>query len=311
MTTQNHANANELSHTSTKDSNLTNTHISFIGGGNMAVAMLAGLRSNGFASQQLLVIEPDENKRTSLNKQFNVQTHTELNAIFSVKKHDTHVLVLAVKPQQLKAVCNAISKKLSDNMSLASNTNESPSQLLIVSIAAGISANMLENWLGGYRNIVRVMPNTPAQIQAGVSALYALPSVSNQHQSTANAILQAVGATLWLTDETKMDAVTAISGSGPAYVFYLIEALQAAGEKLGLAQDEAKLLALQTFAGASQLAAQSQISVSTLRAQVTSKGGTTEQGIAVLESENISQIVYEAARAASEKSIALQRELLT
>lgn len=311
MTTQINTSTADLSQTTTKDFNLTNTHISFIGGGNMAVAMLAGLRANGFASQQLLVIEPDEDKRASLTKQFNVQTHCDLNAVFSVEQNDTHVLVMAVKPQQLKAVCNAISMRLSDKVSLGTHIHLFQSQLLIVSIAAGISANMLENWLGGHRNIVRVMPNTPAQIQAGVSALYALPSVSVQHQSTANAILQAVGATLWLTDEAKMDAVTAISGSGPAYVFYLIEALQAAGEKLGLTQDEAKLLALQTFAGASQLAAQSQLAVTTLRAQVTSKGGTTEQGIAVLEATNISQIIYEAARAAADKSIALQSELLT
>ncbi len=153
------------------------------------------------------------------------------------------------------------------------------------------------------------MPNTPAQIQAGVSALYALASVNQQQRDQATTILAAVGKTLWLDDETKMDAVTAISGSGPAYVFYLIEALQEAAIGLGLKQEEAQMLAVQTFAGAGLLAAQSTTDVKTLRAQVTSKGGTTEQGILALETANIKNIMMLVAKAAADKSRTLGDDL--
>jgi pyrroline-5-carboxylate reductase len=153
------------------------------------------------------------------------------------------------------------------------------------------------------------MPNTPAQIRAGVSALYAMSGVSELQRSQAETILTAVGKTLWLEDEEKMDAVTAISGSGPAYVFYFIEALQEAGVLLGLNETEAKLLALETFAGAGLLALQSALEIKTLRAQVTSKGGTTEQGVLALETANIKNTVYAAARAAADKSKLLGDQL--
>lgn len=274
---------------------LNDTHITFIGGGNMAHAIVGGLLADGFDTQRILVVDPDKVKCTELEKTYQVQTASSIQAIQSVEKKDTNVIILAVKPQQLGDVCNELSPIVS--------------QELVISIAAGISAPLLARWLNQYPHIVRVMPNTPAQIQAGVSALFALPSVKNEKKAQADAILQAVGATLWLADEAKMDAVTAISGSGPAYVFYLIEALQAAGEDLGLTQQEAKLLALQTFAGASQLAIQSDVDVATLRAQVTSKGGTTEQGVAKLEDANIKEIMRKVARAAAEKSIALGQAL--
>ncbi len=280
---------------------LNHTHITFIGGGNMAVAILAGLQTNGVAGHQVMVIEPDQDKRTILTKKFGVSTANDIQAIQSVEKYDTNVIILAVKPQQLKSVCDDLSPLL---------LHTADSQALVISIAAGISAPVLSTWLNDYQQIVRVMPNTPAQIQAGVSALYALPTVSVKNQAQASAILEAVGAILWLKDEAKMDAVTAISGSGPAYVFYLIEALQAAAEGLGLTAEEAKLLALQTFAGASQLALQSEVDVKTLRAQVTSKGGTTEQGVAQLESADMMNIMQRATQAAAEKSAALGRDLL-
>jgi pyrroline-5-carboxylate reductase len=280
---------------------LNKTYIIFIGGGNMAVAILAGLQTNGVAGHQVLVIEPDADKRAMLTKQYGVTTASAIKAIQTVEKYDTNVIILAVKPQQLKAVCGDLSKLLIKNLD---------SQALVISIAAGIGVPVLSTWLNDYPQIVRVMPNTPAQIQAGASALYALPTVSAKNQMLASAILEAVGAILWLKDEAKMDAVTAISGSGPAYVFYLIEALQAAAESLGLTADEAKLLALQTFAGASQLALQSDLDVKTLRAQVTSKGGTTEQGVAQLEAANIIDIMRRAAQAAAAKSAALGRDLL-
>lgn len=264
--------------------------ISFIGGGNMARAIIGGLRNNGFDTSAITVIELDAVKREQLAQEFNVNvTDTYADIV------NTDVVLLAVKPQQLKAVCSQLSALLSTQ--------------LIISIAAGVRSTDMSRWLNGYQAIVRVMPNTPAQIQAGMSALYAMASVSQTQCDQATTILAAVGKTLWLTDESKMDAVTAISGSGPAYVFYLIEALQEAGIGLGLSDEEANMLALQTFAGASLLASQSIEDIKTLRAQVTSKGGTTEQGILALEAAKIKDSILLAAKAAAEKSLSLGNEL--
>lgn len=264
--------------------------ISFIGGGNMARAIIGGLKHNNFEMSAITVLELDAQKRVALAREFNVQV-TDTYAEFN----NTDVIVLAVKPQQLKAVCGQLSPVLATQ--------------LVVSIAAGVRCKDISRWLNNYPAIVRVMPNTPAQIQAGVSALYAMPNVSQDGREQANTILAAVGKTLWLETEDKMDAVTAISGSGPAYVFYLIEALQEAGVQLGLDHESATMLALQTFAGASLLAANSADDVKTLRAQVTSKGGTTEQGILVLEAANIKNAMSQAAQAAADKSIALGDQL--
>ncbi|MDI1310278.1 MAG: pyrroline-5-carboxylate reductase [Methylotenera sp.] len=257
--------------------------IGFIGGGNMAKAIIGGLKNNGFDMAAITVLELDAQKRAELTTDFSVRTCDNHDEI----RH-SDVIVLAVKPQQLREVCLQVMSILSTQ--------------LIISIAAGIRSVDISRWLNNYQAIVRVMPNTPAQIQAGVSALYAMASVSEEQRVQATTILAAVGKTLWLDDETKMDAVTAISGSGPAYVFYLIEALQEAGIGLGLQPDEAQMLALQTFAGAGLLAAQSTTDIKTLRAQVTSKGGTTEQGILALENANIKNIMLLAAKAAADKS---------
>jgi pyrroline-5-carboxylate reductase len=264
--------------------------INFIGGGNMARAIIGGLKQNGLDMSAITVLELNAEKRTELAQEFNVQVTDSYTGF-----NDTDVIVLAVKPQQLKQVCN--------------NLNAVLKSQLVVSIAAGVRSKDISRWLGNYRAIVRVMPNTPAQIQAGISALYAMPEVSEHQREQANIILAAVGKTLWLDDEAKMDAVTAISGSGPAYVFYFIEALQDAGLALGLGAEASKLLALETFAGASLLATQSKDDIKTLRAQVTSKGGTTEQGILALETGNIKDIISKAARAAADKSVMLGDQL--
>jgi pyrroline-5-carboxylate reductase len=264
-------------------------NISFIGGGNMARAIIGGLKNNDFDMTAITVIDPDEEKRKQLAAEFNVQVNDSYVENDNIKLN--HVIVLAVKPQQMKEVCTQLSHKISTQ--------------LIISIAAGIRTVDISRWLGNYPSIVRVMPNTPAQIQAGVSALFALPKVTQAQQSQASTILDAVGMTLWLNDEAKMDAVTAISGSGPAYVFYLIEALQDAAISLGMTAEESSMLAVQTFAGASLLASQSKTDIQTLRAQVTSKGGTTEQGILALESANIKNIILAAAKAAANKSKSL------
>ncbi len=256
----------------------------------MARAIIGGLKQNGFNMQTITVLEPDITKRKALSDAFQVST-CDHYAHFD----QCDVIVLSVKPQQLKEVCETLLPNLRSQ--------------LIISIAAGVRSQDISRWLNGYAAVVRVMPNTPAQIQAGVSALFALTQVTSKQRHQAETILAAVGKTLWLDEESKMDAVTAISGSGPAYVFYLIEALQEAAEALGLDQNAAKLLALETFAGASMLAKNSHEDVKTLRAQVTSKGGTTEQGILAMESGDIKTIILRAAQAAAEKSFKLGEQL--
>lgn len=269
-------------------------NISFIGGGNMARAIIGGLKNNDFDMSAITVIDPDVKKCEQLIAEFNVQVSDSYVENDNINKR-SHVIVLAVKPQQMREVCEQLSKKISSQ--------------LIISIAAGIRTTDISRWLGNYPSVVRVMPNTPAQIQAGVSALFAMPNVNQLQQDRASTILGAVGTTLWLDDEAKMDAVTAISGSGPAYVFYLIEALQDAAINLGMTAEESSMLAVQTFAGASLLASQSSADIKTLRAQVTSKGGTTEQGILALETANIKKIILVAAQAAADKSKSLGDDL--
>lgn len=260
-----------------------NLKISFIGGGNMARALISGLLQQGFAASHINVIESDAGKRASLKNDFGINVTEQLPSV-------THsdIIVLAVKPQQLRDVSIFLGSLLK--------------QQLLISIAAGVRLHDLARWLGGYQAIVRVMPNTPAQIQLGVSALFASPAVSESQRQQADHLLKAVGQTLWLDDENQMDAVTAISGSGPAYVFYLIEAMQEAAVSLGFSIEQAKMLSLQTFAGASQLAIKSEVDIVDLRHQVTSKGGTTERAIQSMQAADIKRIIVEAANAAAHRS---------
>lgn len=257
--------------------------ICFIGGGNMARALIGGLKNNGYQMSDINVIEPEAEKRAQLQADFGVQVTEQLP---SVTQAD--IVVLAVKPQQLRDLSIFLGSLLHKQ--------------LIISIAAGIRAKDIARWLGGYQSIVRVMPNTPAQIQAGISGLYALPEVTEHQHSQTETIMNAVGEVLWLDEESKMDAVTAISGSGPAYVFYFIEAMQQAALELGLNEDQAKILSLETFIGASLLAAQSLESTPTLRKQVTSKGGTTEQAIQTMEAASVKSAIIKATKAAASRS---------
>ena len=264
--------------------------ISFIGGGNMARALVSGLLDQGFAASGIEVIESDADKRQQLQTDFGIVTTEQLPSVVNAD-----VIVLAVKPQQLRDLSIFLGSLLQKQ--------------LVISIAAGIRCEDLARWLGGYQTIVRVMPNTPAQVLQGVSALYALPTVSEAQRAQAENILQAVGHTLWLTEESKMDAVTAISGSGPAYVFYFMEALQQAAIELGFSADEARMLTLQTFAGASTLATASSEPPAVLRAQVTSKGGTTEQALLSMENAAVKTAIIQAAHAAAARSQALGEQL--
>lgn len=264
--------------------------LGFIGGGNMAHALIVGLKQQAFAMQNITVIELEANRREVLTQALGINTSAELANIQACD-----VIVLAIKPQQLPDLAKKLAPLLKNQ--------------LVISIAAGIRLADLARWLGNYKTIVRAMPNTPAQIQAGVTGLYAMPSVTPAQISQADLILSAAGTTLWLDSEQKLDAVTAISGSGPAYVFYLIEALQQAAVELGLSNAEAKQLSLATFKGASLLADISETSIATLREQVTSKGGTTEQGLLSLQQSNVQQAIILAAQKAYERAKTLGIEL--
>jgi pyrroline-5-carboxylate reductase len=264
--------------------------LGFIGGGNMAQALIIGLKSQKFAMQNITVIELEANKRKALKHDFGINASAELADI-----QTCDVIVLAIKPQQLPQLAKILAPLLK--------------QQLIISIAAGIRLNDLSRWLGGYNTIIRAMPNTPAQIQAGVTGLYAMPSVNETQIALADQILSAAGSTLWLDSEDKLDAITAISGSGPAYVFYFIEALHEAALALGLNEAQAKQLSLATFKGASLLANTSDTPIATLREQVTSKGGTTEQGLLSLQNSQVKQAIVLAAQKACERAKSLGIEL--
>ncbi len=264
--------------------------LAFIGGGNMAQALLAGLHAQQFAMSDITVVELDTSKHASLELQFGIKTSSHLT---DASACDT--IVLAVKPQQLPTLAQALAPMLKTQ--------------LIISIAAGVRLQDLSSWLNEYPTIIRTMPNTPAQIQAGISGLYANPTVSKRQIATADQILRAAGETLWVDSEEKLDAITAISGSGPAYVFYFIEALQAAAQSLKLNESEAKALSIATFKGASLLAAMSKTPVEDLRAQVTSKGGTTEQGLLSLERSKVKEAIGLAAESACARAKALGDEL--
>ena len=262
----------------------------FIGGGNMAAALIAGLKSQQFKPENITVIELEAEKRAQLSQQFGVNATQELSAAAACD-----AIVLAIKPQQLPTLAKTLAPMLKNQ--------------LIISIAAGIRVVDLSRWLGNYQTLIRAMPNTPAQIQQGVTGLYAMPSVSQAQIAMADQILSAAGSTLWLDSEQKLDAITAISGSGPAYVFYLIEALHQAALALGLSEQEAKQLSVATFKGASLLADSSATPVATLRQQVTSKGGTTEQGLLSLENSKVKQAMVLAAQKACERAKTLGDEL--
>lgn len=270
--------------------------LGFIGGGNMAHALMvglknqAGLKSQQFVMSNITVVELDASKRTELSQNLGVNTSNELTSIQACD-----VIVLAIKPQQLPALAKTLAPLLK--------------QQLVISIAAGIRLKDLSRWLGNYATIIRAMPNTPAQIQAGVTGLYAMPSVSKAQILLADQVLSAAGSTLWLDSEEKLDAITAISSSGPAYVFYLIEALQEAALKLGLNESQAKQLSIATFKGASLLAGASTTPIATLREQVTSKGGTTEQGLLSLQNSQVKQAIVLAAQKACERAKTLGDEL--
>ena len=262
-------------------------NITFLGGGNMASALIGGLLNQGFPAGQLTVIEISAEGRARLEEKFAVRCYDAAQADALA----CDVLLLAVKPQQMRAACAPLMGHLD--------------QQLLISIAAGLRLADLSRWLGGYGKQIRVMPNTPALIGAGVTGLFALPGVSEDEKRQAEQVMQAVGSTVWVDDESRMDAVTAISGSGPAYVFLFIEALQQAAGELGFTPQAARQLALDTVLGSARLAAQSADPASVLRERVTSKGGTTEAALRVMDERALKDIVTAAAAAACARSTEL------
>jgi pyrroline-5-carboxylate reductase len=259
--------------------------LAFIGGGNMARAIIGGLVSKGIArASSIVVVELDGVARLKLISEFGVSAIERPGRELA----DVTTLVFAVKPQQMREAAKAVAAHLVDP--------------LIVTIAAGIRIESLSRWLGGLERIVRAMPNTPALVHAGVTGLYAPSVVGSADREAAEQLLSCVGAALWFEEESDLDAVTAVSGSGPAYVFYAIEALQQAARELGLQEGASRSLALWTFVGAAKLAIERGEDPAVLRAQVTSRGGTTERALEVLEAAHVKEHFIEAVRAACERS---------
>ncbi|MBP6057836.1 MAG: pyrroline-5-carboxylate reductase [Nitrosomonas sp.] len=259
-------------------------NITFIGGGNMASALISGLLQQGYAAKQIHVVEINAENREKVKHEFGVSAAADLTSGIA----ESDAVLLSVKPQQLFELTQKLAPLLRNQ--------------LIISIAAGICATDIIRWLGGYQRVVRAMPNTPSLVRSGVAGLYANSDVGEQDRKNAESILAAVGSTLWVDEEEMLHAVTAISGSGPAYVFYFIESMQQAGIELGLTPVQARQLSLQTFVGASKLASLSDEEAVTLRARVTSKGGTTEQAIRTMEKNDIKCKIIAAIHAANERS---------
>ena len=242
--------------------------------------------ADGWDPERIFVSDPDPEQLATLRASFPVQTDTDNNT--AAKQAD--IIMLAVKPPVIHAVAKNLAQLVQHR------------QPLLISIAAGIRTSDLQRWAGGKCALVRCMPNTPALVQSGATALFASATVTDEQKGLAETILRAVGLTLWVDDESLMDPVTALSGSGPAYIFLVIEALQQAGENLGLDSRTARLLALQTAFGAAKMALESPEPASTLRQRVTSPGGTTEKALAVLEDGQLRALFNDALTAARDRS---------
>lgn len=258
-------------------------NISFIGGGNMAQALIGGLIAQGLPATKITVSEPVAALRDLLAFKGVGVTEDNLAAIDSAD-----IIVLAVKPQMVASVLAPLAGKLKNQ--------------LVISIAAGIGIDTLSRLLGGYRRIVRAMPNTPALIQAGATGLYADVAVADHDRIQAAKVLGAAGLVIWVDEEKKLDAVTAVSGSGPAYFFYLMESMIQAGKDLGLDERTAVTLTLQTALGSAQMAVTSEQSPTQLRKNVTSPNGTTQAAIESMDASQVSQNIREALAAAARRS---------
>ena len=267
--------------------------IAFIGGGNMATSLIAGLIADGYEPRRLIVSDPDRAKVDALTARFGVRT-TDSNAA-AIAEADT--LVLCVKPQIAPAVCRGLASELGSRLSL------------VVSVMAGVREATITSWLGTDLPIVRAMPNTPAMLQAGAIGLHASPQANATERNQAETILRAVGMVRWVADEDLIDAVTAISGSGPAYFFLLMETLEEAAVALGLPGEDARLLTIQTALGAARMAIEGGDPPATLRERVTSPGGTTEAALKVFTDGGLGDLVARATAAARARAAELSDQL--
>lgn len=267
--------------------------IAFIGAGNMAASIIGGLVTTGFAPANIIASDPFAESLQRLQKVAPVKTTHDNNQAIA----NADVVVLAVKPQVMKQVL--------EDMSAAVQLRKP----LIISIAAGIESGSLNKWLGGGLAVVRCMPNTPALVQTSATALFANSKVSAAQRQQADQVLKAVGIALWVDEEQQLDAVTAVSGSGPAYFFLVMEAMQAAGEKLGLSPALARQLTLQTALGSAQMAISSDVDAAELRRRVTSPGGTTHEAITVFENNDFCGLFLKALSAARDRSETLAKEM--
>lgn len=273
---------------------MTASQLAFIGGGNMASALVGGLVARGFAAQHIIASDVLPESLERLRQVAPVRTTTDNETAIAA----ADVVVLAVKPQVMKQVLAPLAATLRQR------------RPLIISIAAGIEIGSIEHWLGDATlPIVRCMPNTPALVQLGATGLYANGAVNAAQREQAETILGAVGIALWLKEEAQLDAVTAVSGSGPAYFFLVMEAMQAAGEQLGLDADVARTLTLQTALGAARMALDSDVDAAELRRRVTSPKGTTERAIASFEQDDLRAIFLRALTACRDRSQELAVEL--
>ncbi|WP_333954686.1 pyrroline-5-carboxylate reductase [Psychrobacter sp. S4(2024)] len=272
---------------------LDNKKISFIGGGNMAQALISGLVSCGVKPSLITVADPSSEAREQLAaKGLNTVDPT---ADAKAAVIDADIVVLAVKPQVMKAVVSSFSDILDKQ--------------LVISVAAGLSTELLSDMLGGYDNIVRAMPNTPAMIQMGATGLYGTDNISAEQKQLATAVMEASGLVMWVDNEEHMHAVTAVSGSAPAYMFYFIEAMVDGAVALGLDKEQASALAMQTMLGAAKMAMGSEDAPSELRRKVTSPNGTTQAAIESMQANDIGRQIGEAMQACYDRSQALSEEM--
>ncbi len=270
---------------------MENSTIAFIGCGNMSRSLVGGLIANGTKPEYLLAADPDENQRQSISSQFGIRTMADNKDIIA----DANVIVLAVKPQIMHAVVSDLANAVKGESKL------------IISIAAGVKLGSITEWLGEQSAVIRIMPNTPALIQAGAAALYANEHTSEAQRNIAEAMMRSVGTAIWLDTEDQIDTVTALSGSGPAYFFYFMEAMEKAAIEMGLNQEQARLLTIETALGAAKMALLSSSEPAKLRQQVTSPGGTTEQALNTFIQGNLDKLVHEAMEAAKQRSIELSQ----
>lgn len=267
--------------------------ICFIGAGNMAQSLIGGLIASGYEKQHILATDPNEDIQALMTEQFGIDCDSDNQQAIS----QADIVVLAVKPQVLKNVCLSIQDSVQAK------------QPLIISVAAGIQCQDIDAWLGKDLAIVRTMPNTPALIQTGATGLFANSKVSNEQQSQAEHIMRAAGITLWVTDEQQLDTVTALSGSGPAYYFLFMEAMEQAAVQMGLDEKTAHLLTMQTALGAAKMVMESRQDCATLRQKVTSPNGTTEKAILSFEADGLRQTVAKAMQQAQARAAELAKEL--